>query len=303
MPSLTPDARSYGSDGDEETIALLPRQIYTHTASSVPDDSPLLAELTSEEFPRYFSERGGRLFHSHGSSPYPLPADTPEQQLRTHSGLTFRRFGTIARASETCPRPVHGDREMFEVHDVNSPYRWRTGSIDLVHARSVSMAVLDFSAILREVARILRPGGLFISCEWGRYPAFHPSLALEPTEHTPGACQFFDTLTRALDVCRGIQPIAGSIPGVISGEGNFRDVTQRCYYMPIGPWHADPEMKELGRAYRAALIRYVDSVKPLLAEAGLTHEQVGTLVHGYLHELRTVRGMVSVLHTVHARRV
>lgn len=31
----------------------------------------------------------------------------------------------------------------FEIHDVNSKFRWHDGTFDLVHARSVSMAVSD----------------------------------------------------------------------------------------------------------------------------------------------------------------
>lgn len=41
-----------------------------------------LVEVTESEFPSYFSERDGRLFHSHGASPYPLPVDAPEQRVR-----------------------------------------------------------------------------------------------------------------------------------------------------------------------------------------------------------------------------
>ncbi len=47
----------------------------------VPDATSTLVELSPDEFPGYFSERNGRLFHS-GTSPYPLPVDTPEQRVR-----------------------------------------------------------------------------------------------------------------------------------------------------------------------------------------------------------------------------
>ena len=45
------------------------------------DGSSALTEIVTEECPDYFEERDGRLFHSHGSSPYPLPVDTPEQEV------------------------------------------------------------------------------------------------------------------------------------------------------------------------------------------------------------------------------
>jgi hypothetical protein len=68
------DSRDYDSDGDDD-VRLIREQ-------GTPDTSPLLYELTAEDFPLYFSERGGRLFHSHHSSPYPLPVDSPEQQVK-----------------------------------------------------------------------------------------------------------------------------------------------------------------------------------------------------------------------------
>lgn len=40
-----------------------------------------ITELDAAEIPLYFTERGGRLFHSHGNLPYPLPVDTAEQNV------------------------------------------------------------------------------------------------------------------------------------------------------------------------------------------------------------------------------
>lgn len=73
MSSENTGSLDYDSDGDEEA-----RLIANPT---IPDASPLLFELAAGDFPTYFSERGGRLFHAHASSLYPLPVDTPEQQV------------------------------------------------------------------------------------------------------------------------------------------------------------------------------------------------------------------------------
>ena len=212
----------------------------------------------------------------------------------------------------------------FEVHDINDQCRWNDNAADFVHARSISMAVSigplgcihsqyslrlqpclqisDYSAILREVGRILRPGGLFTSCEWGRYPAFHPSFNLHPAYHVPGICRFFEILHKALDMCRGIQQLAPSIPSLLVASGLFTEITPQIYYMPIGPWHTDFNMQRLGRAYRATLLRYADSMRPLLMEAGWTDGELDDIIGGYVHDLKTVRGLVSVYHTVHARK-
>lgn len=46
------------------------------------DASSDIIEVDGPEFPSYFRERSGRLFHSHGTSPYPLPVDASEQHVR-----------------------------------------------------------------------------------------------------------------------------------------------------------------------------------------------------------------------------
>lgn len=93
----------------------------------------------------------------------------------------------------------------FEIADVTEPYRFTSGSVDMVHARVTLLSVClysshsisfhpsmsirpylplithysivqshAYSSLLYNTARILRPGGLFLSYEWGLYPALHP---------------------------------------------------------------------------------------------------------------------------------
>ncbi|KAF8882839.1 S-adenosyl-L-methionine-dependent methyltransferase [Infundibulicybe gibba] len=313
----------------------------------LPDASPLLTELRPEDFPTYFAERDGRLFHSHGCSPYPLPVDTPEQRRLNVQHIVVNRLiganyvgpvsdilapevGRQKIALDLCTGTGRWVMDMgrefphvhfrgldivpiatryplpnvrFEVHDANTPSRWGDKTVELVHARSVSMAIRDYPAMLQEIGRILRPGGLFISCEWGRYPSFYPSLNLSATGHAPRACRFFEALKNALRTCRGIEPVAARVPDMIFRSGFFTSITTQRFYMPIGPWHADEAFRRLGRAFRAAHVRYADSVKPILLESGLPEDEVAELISGYIHELKTTRNLVSVYHTVYAIRM
>lgn len=81
MSSETLDSHDYDSDGDDEACLISEQGANVDSTISIPDLSPLLVELAPDDFPLYFCEHGGRLFHSHRSSPYPLPVDTPEQQV------------------------------------------------------------------------------------------------------------------------------------------------------------------------------------------------------------------------------
>jgi len=190
----------------------------------------------------------------------------------------------------------------FEVQDVNSTYRWNDGAFDLVHARSVSMAVRDYPSILQEIARVLRSGGLFVSCELGRYAAFDPSFHQVPSIDAPATVRFFDAITNAL-ASRGIQPIAHRIPTFIANSGFFVDITveQRC--IPIGVWPSDLESQNIGEDYLRVCRRYADSSKTLLLAAGWNESTLERMIADYLREIHNVRGLVEVLYTVHARRV
>lgn len=58
------DGHASGTDDDERS-----------------DTSSEITELDPAEIPGLFREHNGRLFHSHGGSPYPLPVDTAETNV------------------------------------------------------------------------------------------------------------------------------------------------------------------------------------------------------------------------------
>ena len=159
---------------------------------------------------------------------------------------------------------------------------------------------------------MLRPGGLLISCEWGQDVTFHPDWANngDPALHVPNAQVFFNAVAQAFQSVRNIPPIASRIPSLLESSPLFENVTPRVFYMPIGPWPdgmQDMNGQEMGRAYRASLRRYADSVKHLLYEAGWSRNNVEVLVQAFKEELTRVGGhvggLVSSVYTVHARRV
>jgi hypothetical protein len=153
--------------------------------------------------------------------------------------------------------------------------------------------------MMREVIRVLRPGGLVICCEWGYYPSIHPEY---PPVPAPGVLRFFDVVIQSLGQL-GIYPVADIIPNLLAGSGQFDGITPQPYSMPIGPWHADLGGQRIGRAFRAACRRFVEAVRPMLTNVGWSEEALYDIFSGYLHDLHTVPGMVNVYHTVHARKL
>ncbi|KII94192.1 hypothetical protein PLICRDRAFT_99517 [Plicaturopsis crispa FD-325 SS-3] len=219
------------------------------------------------------------------------------EMAREFDHVRFRGLDIVPIASQYPPTNAR-----FELHDCNQPLRWRSGHVDLVHACGVSLAIRDYPRLVDEVARILRAGGLFLSYEWGRFLAFHPDLHLA-TDIPQEIHRFYDAIDEALRLTRGLGRVAGVVPDWLHQSGLFRDVTAQCYYVPVGDWMPNLEQREIGIAYRDMLVGYAEAVRPLLRQAEWPEDGVNELVEGFLRGMRETDGMVSILYTVHARRI
>jgi len=74
MPSVAPYHSNSDNDDESETGS---EGSANYIDENFIDDE--VEEIEEEDFPSYFNEIDGRLFPS--SSPYPLPVDTPEQEV------------------------------------------------------------------------------------------------------------------------------------------------------------------------------------------------------------------------------
>ncbi|KAI8996294.1 S-adenosyl-L-methionine-dependent methyltransferase [Trametes punicea] len=308
------------------------------------DTSEDVVEVAQEDIPGYFQERDGRLFHSHGSSPYPLPVDAEEHQrqnglnglLRSLIGypavgpvrevLAFA-LGEQKRVVDLGTGTGHWVLDMarefphvkfygvdivpiatrypppnviFEMHDIMEPFRYASGTIDMVHARSITMAIRDYRALLQEVGRILRRGGLFVSCEWGRFHTMDDGS--DVAIRAPRASAFFSAVRETLRARRGIETTAGRIAQFLEESRQFTNIRTDRFYAPIGDWPTDPEKKEMGSGFREMMVLYARSMKAVLLEGPLA-AHADALVEGYIRDIFNVPGLIATCFTVHARRV
>lgn len=151
-----------------------------------------------------------------------------------------------------------------------------------------------------QVARVLRPGGLFLAGEWGR--SAEMAGGMNPAEHAPRTCHFYRMVQETL-LRRDIRPIARHIPRIMEESGHFKRVKARVYEMPVGPWHSNPELQSIGFWYRETLVRYAQSMGLMMVEAGCDPAQVQDVVYGFIREMYEVRGLVCKYFTVRAIKV
>ncbi|KAG1724598.1 S-adenosyl-L-methionine-dependent methyltransferase [Suillus lakei] len=318
-----------------------------HDEDDASDASSDVTELEEYDFPDHFFERDGRLFHSHGSLPYPLPVDGPEQARLNnlhkilHDTVESHHLGPVTevlgdvrsgsgqkRVLDLCtgtgrwpmdmarlfPRvkiygldivPIATRRPerhvQFEIHDITKRFRWNNGAMDFIHARNIDLAVTDYPELLQEVARLLRPGGLFFSGEIGRYIDFAHGLSFDLAHQAPHARSFFQVVNDSLDLLH-LVPIADRIPSFIQQSRQFTMPTIQTFHIPVGDWHRDPVMKRIGKMYLTALKEFAESLKPMFRQAGKTQLEINTLVTGFIEDIEHVRGLVGVYHTAWATR-
>lgn len=208
------------------------------------------------------------------------------------------------------------DNVFIEMADINEQWRYQAGMFDFVHARSISLAVRplchtaafpyqhlspqvhDYPGMLDQVARVLRPNGLFLACEWGRFVVMRDGRNLLVA--APSTYQFFEAVKAAL-LARGVVPVAENLERWIRESGRFDRIEARCFEVPIGDW--DQTRAPLGTEYRDFLSTYAESLKALLVESGRRAMDVDVLIREMQREMREVRGMVCYYFTVHARRI
>ncbi|KAI0726961.1 S-adenosyl-L-methionine-dependent methyltransferase [Fomitopsis betulina] len=330
---------SRGHDGSWNTSGSASSDEEIHS-----DTSSELIELQPDEFPRYFDERNGRLFHSHGrsDSPYPLPVDAAEQhrQNRQHA-LLYNLVGAhyIGPVQEVLRRGPGVQRQAvdlgtgtgkwvmdvarefphvrfrgidivpiqtrhplpnvwFMMHDLAEPLGYASGSVDLVHARDIHLAVRDFSMLLNEAARVLRCGGLFISGEWFGYPVMRDNSRL--SERAPCTYNFFALINQHLR-WNNIQSVADRMPAMLRRSGSFVDVQHRDMRVPIGAWNS--QLRRAGERLKTNLGVFAASMKLWLVWKGYCNNAAAeALIEGFAREVDTVQGMQLQYRITFARK-
>ncbi|KAI9448628.1 S-adenosyl-L-methionine-dependent methyltransferase [Lactarius psammicola] len=180
----------------------------------------------------------------------------------------------------------------FEIADVTERLGFADGSVDVVHARMTCLSEGAVPGFLREVARILRPGGLFLSAEWDTHPTLHPWVGGFEGEDIPQTITFYDVASNV------VPTLAPTIHTLIARNGSFERPVSTRRAIPISaPYAAGSNglhfvsevMERITQGYADALVagRYVS---------------LG-VAENFKAELSETTGIVCVYQTVFARKV
>jgi SAM-dependent methyltransferase len=98
-----------------------------------------------------------------------------------------------------------------------------------VSSRWIRIQVVDFPALINEAARILRPGGLLLSGEWGRNSVLDDTQ-LSPSVYAPAITQLSELLAVVLER-NGPHALAEEVVPLIRASDHFTD--ERYVVYPV----------------------------------------------------------------------
>ncbi|KAM6493020.1 S-adenosyl-L-methionine-dependent methyltransferase [Amanita muscaria] len=210
--------------------------------------------------------------------------------------VKFRGVDIVPIATRYPPPNVR-----FEMHDVGEQFRWGNGDFDLIHARDISMAIRNWPNLINECARLLRPGGLFVSCEWIHFPVA-ARTGLDVNTYAPASVRFFNAIHQILQG-KGVHLGPLNPHFSLTQSLQFTDISTERRFAPIGQWPVDEAWKIIGNDQKMILRRFTTSVMLMLIDSGMTELEAGQLTADYLGEVDNKDDLVCEYVITHARKV
>ncbi|KAG8740828.1 hypothetical protein FRC10_003856 [Ceratobasidium sp. 414] len=289
------------------------------SSSDTDSTADTTATIQSTEVHTFFRVEYGRAFPAYEGIPMVLPADDGEiRRLRIqHLALKLVAGEALDEIilAHLSSDPGGGQKKVLDVRTQTGMWAEETAvkfrgvhvkSIDVVpttpHVPHVNLhyefqpQVKDWRSLLKDMHRVLRPGGLFVCGE------IYPQLTL-PGERVPAlegpasrSARFFED-TRTILSKRGVL-LEGShdIDAWLSPDdelwglqptSGFRNIVHRVWEMPINSlWHPDPVMQEVGLLMAMNVHQFVESTRPVFLSSGLTDSEFDKWMDEIRREIR-----------------
>ncbi|KAL8690263.1 MAG: hypothetical protein Q9224_004447 [Gallowayella concinna] len=128
----------------------------------------------------------------------------------------------------------------FEVDDCEEPWTFRE-NFDVVHCRYLAAAIQDWPQLIAQAFQFTKPGGY---SEFQDYDLVYYSEDGTLTDDLPIQKWITTLLAAARDF--GRDPCPGPKLAGYMRDAGFKDVQERKYKIPIGPWAKDKHLKTIG---------------------------------------------------------
>ncbi|CAE6458284.1 unnamed protein product [Rhizoctonia solani] len=237
------------------------------------------------------------------------------------------------------PRP----NIVFEVYDLYNGLAEPDNSFDVVHLRHAAVPLKDFKSLIREVHRVLRPGGILLFCEyeleaydaqfpdvpaWASLPGISNALRLargglahqgvnayvwrDLPKWLPWDSSFWkeDSLNEDeefdTDTESESSVIRSSQPSRSEPDGvrGFTGVQTWANLLPASPWHADPRQREVGALVQRVWADVWRNMGSSLQLSGMSEREATEAIRAAVQDIEHPPVRISAkLHTLYAFKV
>lgn len=160
----------------------------------------------------------------------------------------------------------------FQIDDCTQPWTYDPSSLDYVHMRWLVGSVADWTALMRDAFRCLKPGAYIESHEGS------PNLTSDDgtVTETSAVAQWGKLFRSGGDkIGRPFTLIEDGVVRRAMEEAGFVDVSVRNYKCPIGGWARDRKMAEMGEYMRLAFEQDAEGAVLFMADLqGWTREEI-----------------------------
>ncbi|ESK94530.1 tam domain methyltransferase [Moniliophthora roreri MCA 2997] len=168
----------------------------------------------------------------------------------------------------------------FELYDLDSgPIPYPDEYFDFVHARSIHFGIRDYDRLLKEIARILRPGGLVLLIE----PDLTPLADGQPILRSCAReVQDWYSLWETVRLCLAKLGVDVQVPErlaeMVADTGSYESIVKRDGNIPVGFWPADLESLTVGQLAWMEYDLLIPALKPMFLSLGLPETHCNTLI-------------------------
>ncbi|KAJ3999143.1 S-adenosyl-L-methionine-dependent methyltransferase [Lentinula boryana] len=194
----------------------------------------------------------------------------------------------------------------FELCDIEGGIPYPDGYFDFIHARSIHTGIRDYPQFLREITRLLRPGGLVLLIE----PDLIPIVNGKPVALAPAGLGGGDwsTFWETYRNCLRRQDIDTTVPqrltDMLTTTGAFENIVKRDGNIPVGFWPKDPLSLSVGQLQWLDYDLFLPALRPMFLFHGLTENQVRSLITGAQRDLyHPVAELSTHVNIVHASKL
>ncbi|KIK96226.1 hypothetical protein PAXRUDRAFT_826169 [Paxillus rubicundulus Ve08.2h10] len=197
----------------------------------------------------------------------------------------------------------------FELCDLDQWYLpYPSGHFDVVHARFMHTGIENYPRFLREIARMLRPGGVVILIEPDSEPIADGKTATELTRSgQPSGMRGWFALWEAYRQCLRDKGIDVTVPPelstLVAATGDFEGIGSQTGNIPIGFWPKDPVALSIGQLAWMNYDLMLPALKPLFLSTGMKEWEAKKLIEEAHQDLYYPLVRASMrLHIVYALR-